>query len=652
VTDEDAREAAEAKADRLSLALAAAQAGVFEINYADQTWWLSPELIAILGRELTREEVFGEVWPIYHPEDADKVRSIILEAQLETPEIVTFEARVETPSGETRWTEWRMQARFDAEGRFFACVGMVLDIERRKRAEAEVTDARRESQEVADRLKLAMSSARAGAFQIDVAARSFWCSPEFEAIAGRKLEFHEAASPAWALCHPDDVERVEATIRAKRGTTEPVEWRLVRPDGACIWVATNGHTYVNAQGVVDKVVGLIIDIDDKKRQELALIEAERAAQAAGEAKAQFLANMSHEIRTPMNGVLGILGLLQNEPLSGEGRSMLVQAEACGRMLAQILDDVIDLSKIDAGRLELSPEPTDVTRILEGVVELLRPQAEAKGLTLSMRVAGLDGWAVVDPVRIRQALFNLIGNAIKFTAEGFVEARLFIGEEAGGKRLRFEIEDSGVGIPEDAQARLFQRFQQADGSTARQFGGSGLGLVITRALADMMQGEVGFSSREGRGSTFWLDAPAPSAEPTDESAFESLPSLEGLDILLVEDNPVNRLVATKILEGFGAQVTTAEDGVLGVEAAQSHVFDLVLMDVQMPRMDGVEATRRIRALPAVGGLPIVGLTANVMLHQWKAYREAGMDGVAAKPISPRALLTEIGRVLNEKARAAA
>jgi two-component system, sensor histidine kinase len=289
---------------------------------------------------------------------------------------------------------------------------------------------------------------------------------------------------------------------------------------------------------------------------------------------------------------------------------------------------------------------DAAQVLMSVADLLRAQAEAKAITFNVRVGGADGWAMIDPIRLRQALFNLIGNAIKFTAKGQVEARLFVSDAPEGKRLRFEVEDSGIGIPAAAQGALFQRFQQADGSTARQFGGSGLGLVITRSLAEMMGGEVGFESVEGQGSTFWLDVMAATADPAEAAAVEQLPSLAGVDILLVEDNPTNRLVATKILEGLGASVTTAEDGVEAVDAVMGRTFDLVLMDVQMPRMDGVQATRRIRAMPQGQGLPIVGLTANVMLHQWKAYREAGMDGVASKPISPRALLTEIGRVLQQ------
>jgi CheY-like chemotaxis protein len=359
--------------------------------------------------------------------------------------------------------------------------------------------------------------------------------------------------------------------------------------------------------------------------------------------------MSHEIRTPMNGVMGVLHLLAKETLSPGGRRLLDEARGCGQMLAQLLNDVIDFSRIEAGHLDLTPEPLDAAQTLESVVGLLRPQAEAKGLKLVQRVSGGDGWVMADPVRLRQALFNLIGNAVKFTAQGEVEARLFVGLDGhGSKRLRFEIEDTGVGIPEDAQASLFQRFHQADGSTARRFGGSGLGLAITRALADMMGGDVGFSSVEGRGSTFWLDVPAPAATAPASAEESAATCLDGMQILVVEDNPTNRLVATQILEDLGARVLTAEDGVDGVEAVQSMTFDLVLMDVQMPRMDGVEATRRIRALGGpTAAVPIIGLTANALSHQLLSYAEAGMNGVASKPISPSALLAEIARVMSEE-----
>jgi signal transduction histidine kinase/CheY-like chemotaxis protein len=472
-------------------------------------------------------------------------------------------------------------------------------------------------------------------------------------ILEHQLTFEEAAG-VWPIIHPDDAARVRAAIDSTQGKLDEAraEWRVRLPSGEYRWIEARALPRLGADGQVGKLVGVVLDIDARKRQELALLEAQQAAEAATEAKSQFLANMSHEIRTPMNGVLGVLHLLEQEPLSQEGKALLEEAQGCGQMLAQLLNDVIDFSRIEAGRLELSPEPLDIADMLHSVVGMLRPQAAAKGLELRTSVAGEGVRVMADPVRLRQALFNLIGNAVKFTNVGHVEVRLRLsGDEAGAKRIRFEVEDTGVGIPAEAQERLFQRFHQADGSTARRFGGSGLGLAITRSLADMMGGEVGFVSQEGQGSTFWFDVPAPAAPSAGQAVGLQARSdgapLGGMRILVVEDNPTNRLVAGKILESLGASVATAEDGALGVEAAAAGGYDVVLMDVQMPRVDGVEATRRIRALAGeAAATPIIGLTANVLAHQRSTYLAAGMNGVASKPISPGALLEEIARVLAE------
>jgi CheY-like chemotaxis protein/nitrogen-specific signal transduction histidine kinase len=385
-------------------------------------------------------------------------------------------------------------------------------------------------------------------------------------------------------------------------------------------------------------------------RDVALREQE-AAQAAAEAKAEFLANMSHEIRTPMNGVLGVLHLLKDEEaLSSDGRALLEEALACGSMLATLLNDVIDFSKVEAGRLELAPEALNPEAALEGVANLLRPQAEARGLWLRTLIAPGVGWVSIDPVRLRQMLFNLIGNAVKFTLEGGVEVRLMATGGGPQKRLRVEIEDTGIGIPDDAQATLFERFHQADRSTTRRFGGSGLGLAITRRLADLMDGEVGLTSREGQGSTFWFEIAAPLAEPDmAREPEEPLAGwLAGMRILIVEDNATNRLIASRMLETLGASVQTANDGAEGVEAANQAAFDLILMDVQMPVMDGVEATRTIRRLAApVGDTPIIAMTANVFTHQQQSYREAGMTGAVSKPLSPARLLAEINRIAGRR-----
>ncbi|HEY5007732.1 MAG TPA: ATP-binding protein [Caulobacteraceae bacterium] len=459
----------------------------------------------------------------------------------------------------------------------------------------------------------------------------------------------ETAAGVTAIIHPDDVTRVTEAFLASIATGETggseyrqknddgrwarcrVAWRGIRPTAAGPW----------------QMIGVTQDVTELADARDEALREKQAAQSAADAKAEFLANMSHEIRTPMNGVLGVLHLLKDEPLSSDGRRLLDEALACGSMLATLLNDVIDFSKVEAGRLELAPEALNPEAALEGVANLLRPQAEERGLWLRTMIAPGVGWVSVDPVRLRQMLFNLIGNAVKFTLDGGVEVRLTAIGGGPQKRLRVEIEDTGIGIAQEAQQTLFQRFQQADSSTTRRFGGSGLGLVITRRLAELMDGEVGLRSQEGQGSTFWFEIAAPLAEP-DIAAQAQAPSdgwLNGMRILIVEDNATNRLIASRMLESLGASVQTANDGAAGVEVASREPFDLILMDVQMPVMDGVSATRAIRRLPApAGAVPIVAMTANVFNHQQQSYVEAGMTGAVSKPLSPARLLAEINRIV--------
>jgi len=453
-------------------------------------------------------------------------------------------------------------------------------------------------------------------------------------------------TPAAEGIHPDDLPTIEESKRrmiADPSRSETVTVRVLHKDGHWVWLQSSAKVICD-DGVPVGLIGVSRDVTEQVAAERVLFDAKIEAEAANRAKAEFLANVSHEIRTPMNGVLGALHLMDREPISPEGRELIRQANDCGRMLSQLLNDVLDFSKIDAGQLDLSPEPMSAGEVLEGIVALLGGQARAKGLELSFEVTGEDLWIEADPVRVRQAMFNLVGNAVKFTAKGRVTARLAVEPAGEGRRhVRFEVEDTGIGISEAAQAHLFQRFRQAEADTARRFGGAGLGLSITQALVGMMGGQIAVASTEGEGSTFTLTFDAPAARATGlEPVDDGL--LNGVRILLVEDNPTNRLVARTLLNRLGAEVSEAEDGVAGLEAARAGVHDLILMDVQMPHMDGVEATRAIRGLAtAAARVPIIGLTANVMTQQRAQYFAAGMNGVVAKPIAPAALLAEIARV---------
>ncbi|HJV42632.1 PAS domain S-box protein [Caulobacter sp.] len=550
--------------------------------------------------------------------------------------VVRREDRLQDAEGGEHCLRWEAHPWRDVAGQIVGVITYMDDV-------TALAAARREARINARRLKVALGAARAGVYEIDHESQSFWGSPEFHRMMGRRIGYEDVREAVWPMIHPDDREQLYAAAaewgRAGGRGAHEYDVRLMSIYGEPRWVRVFHDARRDASGRPRKAFGLVLDIDARKKAELALMAAERAAQAASEAKAQFLANMSHEIRTPMNGVLGVMHVLKRELPAGDSANLLGEALAAGQMLSTLLDDVIDISRIEAGRLELNREPVDPADVVRGVARLLAGQATHKGLRLELDIAGDLGWVETDATRLRQALFNLIGNAVKFTLKGSVTVRAR--KIAGGERLVFDVVDTGVGVPFEAQERLFERFQQADASTTRRFGGSGLGLAISRKLARMLGGDITFQSAPGQGSTFTLTiaAPATRAPAATAEAPENL--LAGLRILVVEDNPTNQLVARRILEQLGAAVSVADDGASGVAAARDEAFDLILMDVQMPGMDGLEAARRIRALPGEAGrAPIIALTANVMAHQRAAYRAAGMDGVAAKPIAPAALVAEI------------
>ena len=477
-----------------------------------------------------------------------------------------------------------------------------------------------------------------------------YCSPGFFQIMGLPEAESVSLATLESITNPDDHAALAASIRASAETMTPWahEFRVTRPsDGTERWIRANSRVTRRKNG--DTVWdGIIFDVTEAKRNEQALIEARIEAEVANRAKAEFLATMSHEIRTPLNGILGFTQLLLDSDLTPVQRRQATHVRDAGRSLLTVIDDVLDFSRIEAGRLVLHPADFAIRDLIAGCEAVVQLDAEAKGLALYTSVAAdVPAWLHGDPDRLRQVVLNLLGNAVKFTEHGSVALSVALSDAKTGDkpRLTVSVVDTGIGIPESRQELLFRRFSQID----RSRGGTGLGLAISRRLVEMMGGEIGVQSRPGIGSTFWFTLTLPVAAPPAAHPAPCAPELmvprRSARILLAEDLPMNRELAVTMLRAVGHRVDTAENGHEAVEAAARGGYDLVLMDVQMPVMDGLAATAAIRALPPPGGrVPILAMSAGALPAEVARCLEAGMDGHVAKPIDRAGLLEAIDRCL--------
>ncbi len=540
------------------------------------------------------------------------------------------------------------------------------EVEERRRAEQAWMHSEQRYRSLVDQLPAVVYTATCCG-----ARRFLFLSPQVCDMLGYDPEELTADPDRWLRCvHPEDRELVQLELErsAAPDATLDLEYRFLCKDGRCVWLRDqaktvspeppHGEAFLPPPGAREPehqvyLQGLLFDISATKELNEELIAARQRAEAANQAKSEFLANMSHEVRTPLNGVLGMLQLLQLGYLEEEQRTYINLATESGRSLLRVINDILDFSKIEAGKLELAVAPFELQRLLRGVLHTFRDQVLSKGLALHVKVGDtvperLSG----DEARLRQILFNLVGNAVKFTEQGEVAVEVRRMDMGNSLRLEIEIRDTGVGIPLEEQQRIFEPFTQIDGTATRRHQGTGLGLGIVKRLTELMGGTISLHSEPGTGTSFVLELPFEAEEESPSPAFfqaQTRAAAEGprpLRILLAEDNAVNMLAASRMLEAMGHKVHRVENGLQVLEALQGLRFDCVLLDVQMPELDGLEVTRAIRA----GEVPkvprdyyLIAMTAHAMRGDRERFLAAGMDDYVAKPLDMHDLAEVLERV---------
>ncbi|MBL8490320.1 MAG: PAS domain S-box protein [Rhodocyclaceae bacterium] len=674
----------EASEQRLQLALDAANEGLWDWNLETDEIYLSPRFLAMAGYRAGEVEVDRDfVRRIVHPDDRERVRAG-METRLGGFESsMEVEYRMLTRDGGIRWVVGKGKVtERDGEGRPVRYVGTIADISDRKAAEERL----RESEA---RHRFLAENAHDVIWTLDLETRRItYISPSVERMLGAKVDEIIGHDPFGTLL-PGSVDRarkgLERTLdeiaEGERGNlTRFIEVEHPRPDGRVVQVEMVIKYVLDEAGKPVSLVGISRDITERKRvdaelssyrQHLEDLVAERTrelsqakeiAEAANRAKSTFLANMSHELRTPLNAILGMTDLALRRASDDKQKDQLAKVTEASRHLLGIISDILDISRVEADRLELQETDFTLDLVVEDALAIVGPRASAKGLRMVTDLSpDLVGQSLRgDRGRLGQVLLNLMGNAVKFTPRGSVTLRAAaVSQGAADVMVRFEVKDTGIGIPAPDRQRLFQAFEQADGSSTRRFGGTGLGLAISRSLARLMGGDIGVDSVPGVGSTFWFTVRLARGQEAPRNAVDAGNAERelrrrflGARVLLAEDEPVNQEVSRLLLEDAGLRVDVAENGAEALDLARRNEYSIILMDLQMPIMNGLEATRAIRALEGRRTIPILALTANAFDEDRQASRAAGMDDHVSKPVEPEVLFATVLRWLSQAEEAPA
>jgi PAS domain S-box-containing protein len=602
--------------------------------------YVSPTIELLTG-DTAEEMMKKSLDQLLTPESMNILQRLIENREL-TKKPAEFEIR--RKDGTVIWTESAITKIRDQDGKVVSFMGVTRDISERRRIE----HALRESEEKYRRLIENMSDI---VYVLDMSGGIVYVSPVVSAVAGFRPE-EIIGRHMTEFVHPEDLpvlyEQFHKAITGQKA--DIVEYRLYKKNREFFWARTSAIPNFN-NGIIENVQGILTDITDLKQTEEELRKAKEAAEAANRFKSDFLSNMSHEIRTPMNAILGFTELLSSLIEDRQQKSYLEAIQSGGKSLLTLINDILDLSKIEAGKLDIRYEPVNPHDIFNDIRQIFEIRLFEKHLEFITDISpNIPESLLMDEVRIRQILINLIGNAVKFTESGYVKISATCKMQRATCDLMITVEDTGIGVPPESQGRIFEAFMQQEGQSAKKYGGTGLGLAITKRLVEMMNGSIVLESEPGRGSIFRIMlrdvaisrtvSQAAEPKPTDTGNFIFSPAT----ILVADDVNMNRFLIKALFKNTDIRIIEAEDGRQAVSITEQYLPDVILMDISMPVMDGYEATKQIRCNPALKHIPVIALTARAMTQEKEKIMSAGFDGYLTKPVQRAELFDGLSRFI--------